>query len=511
MPETAPDPRADAPRADITGGLIAAGMVLPESAPAPTEELMAGRYRIERRLARGGQASVYLAYQVPLNRPVALKVLVPPPESTPQELKAFEERFLLEARTLASLDHPNIVVVHDYGEVGGGRYYIAMEYIEGERFSDVLRSRPLNPLRMLKLVYQVCAALRYAHRRGVIHRDIKNSNVMIRKDENGEERVEVVDFGIVKLRGHDAHITQVGAILGSPHFMAPEQAKGEAINHQADIYSVGVLLYCALVGRYPFNGSNSTAILTAHLTQDVPPFDTVDPTLGLPRELENIVRKCLAKQPFERFADVDALMEALKPYVDGTLPLARPSGDARTGVEDVDDDTDTRADSRGTLAPLSAPANRQMSSTPLMAAVAVIAIIIAAIAVGSRGEEPKAGEAEASALTVTPEGSATPPPAPPPADATSAEAKAPEAPPAVPVAPPPAEVAPVKEPPAKPAAAAKPPPARTPPPKPPAAAKAVEPPKETTATPSSTAAETPKKSTTELGSKTSDLKDPWEN
>lgn len=510
MPETAPDPRADAPRADITGGIIAAGMVLPESAPAPTEELMAGRYRIERRLARGGQASVYLAYQVPLNRPVALKVLVPPPESTPQELKAFEERFLLEARTLASLDHPNIVVVHDYGEVGGGRYYIAMEYIEGERFSDVLRSRPLNPLRMLKLVYQVCAALRYAHRRGVIHRDIKNSNVMIRKDENGEERVKVVDFGIVKLMEHDAHITQVGAILGSPHFMAPEQAKGEAINHQADIYSVGVLLYCALVGRYPFNGSNSTAILTAHLTQDVPPFDTVDPTLGLPRELENIVRKCLAKQPFERFADVDALMEALKPYVDGTLPLARSQGDARGGVEDVDDDTDTRADSRGTLAPLSAPANSRMSSTPLMAAVAVIAIIIAAIAVGSRGDEPVPGEAGASALTVTPEGSPTPPPVPP-AEVAPVEAVAAEPSPAKVETPPPAEVAPVKEPPTKPAAAAKPPPARTPPAKPPAAAKTAEPPKETTATPASTPPETPKKSTTDLGSKTSDLKDPWEN
>jgi serine/threonine-protein kinase len=363
----------------------------------PTDELLAGRYRIERRLARGGQASVYLAYQEPLNRPVALKVLVPPPESSDQELRAFEERFLLEAKTLAALDHPNIVVVHDYGEVGGGRFYIAMEYVDGKRFSEILRERPLDPLRSLKLLYQVCAALRYAHRRGVIHRDVKNSNVMVRVDDNGEERVKVVDFGIVKLMEHDPGITQVGAILGSPHFMAPEQAKGMEIDHRADIYSVGVLLFCGLVGRYPFNGPNSTAILTAHITQDVPTFDTIDPNLNLPRGLEGIVRKCLSKDPVDRYADVDALMDALKPYVDGTLPLQRHNEVSLPGdIGEEELPAPVTTDRAATVGVTTAASNRLM---PVVVGLAVLVVLLI-VAVFARGDGGR-GAAPASLEPVT--------------------------------------------------------------------------------------------------------------
>ena len=146
------------------------------------------------------RASVYRARQEPLNRPVALKLLSPPSlEATEEEREAFEQRFLLEARTLAGLDHPNIVTIFDYGETDDGRYYLAMEYISGGRFLDLLKRGHMEPGRAVNLCIQVAQALRYAHKRGVVHRDVKNSNVLVRQLDNGEEQAKVVDFGLVKL------------------------------------------------------------------------------------------------------------------------------------------------------------------------------------------------------------------------------------------------------------------------------------------------------------------------
>lgn len=276
--------------------------------------LVAGRYRIERRLARGGQASVYLAHQEPLGRMVALKVLAPPMDIDAEERERFQQRFLLEAKTLASLDHPHIVTVYDYGQTDAGDLYIAMEYVDGVRFNDLLRHGRLDVDRALALVRQVCSALQYAHNRGVIHRDIKNSNVLVKRGPAGKELVKVVDFGIVKLRNQKVDLTQVGIILGSPHFMAPEQAQGKDVDHRVDVYAVGVLLYCALAGRYPFNGSHSTAILTAHLTRDPPTFAEVAPDLQLPPGLEELVRTCLAKKPSERFPDMASIVTQIDTY-----------------------------------------------------------------------------------------------------------------------------------------------------------------------------------------------------
>ena len=280
--------------------------------PEVTEgRLVAGRYRIVRRLARGGQAAVYLARQLPLNRQVALKFLTRPGGEEGED-DSFEERFLQEARTLAALDHPNIVTVFDYGETADGQFFIAMEYVDGLRFNDVLKDGALPPRRALELVLQVCEALRFAHSRGVVHRDIKNSNVLVRRTEDGREQVKVVDFGIAKMAAErDVGLTQAGVILGSPHFMAPEQARGSGVDQRADIYAVGVLIYCALAGRYPFTGPHSTAILTAHLTQDPPRFSEVVPELHLPDSLERIIRRCLKKTPEARYADMDALIAEL--------------------------------------------------------------------------------------------------------------------------------------------------------------------------------------------------------
>ena len=276
--------------------------------------LIAGRYRIERRIARGGQASVYLAHQEPLGRMIALKVLATPTDISAAERDRFQQRFLLEAKTLASLDHPHIVTVYDYGQTDAGDLYIAMEYVDGVRFNDLLRHGRLEVDRALGLVRQVCSALQYAHNRGVIHRDIKNSNVLVKRDAAGREMVKVVDFGIVKLRHEKIDLTQVGIILGSPHFMAPEQAQGKDVDHRVDIYAVGVLMYCALAGRYPFNGSHSTAILTAHLTREPPTFSEVAPDLRLPAGLEQLVRRCLAKPPEDRFPDMASIITRIDTY-----------------------------------------------------------------------------------------------------------------------------------------------------------------------------------------------------
>ena len=281
----------------------------------PAGTMVGGKFRIERRIARGGQASVYLAHQEPLNRPVALKLLTPPnQEATLEEREAFEQRFLLEARTLAGLDHPNIVTIFDYGETDDGRYYLAMEYIAGGRFFDLLKQGRLDAGRAVGLVTQVAQALRFAHKRGVVHRDVKNSNVLVRTLDNGEEQAKVVDFGLVKLSRMDTGLTQTGMILGSPHFMAPEQATGQAVDHRADIYATGVLLYCGLTAKYPFDGPHATAIITAHVTRDVPSFASVAPEALIPEGLEHIVRRCLEKKPGRRYPSMDALIADLMPY-----------------------------------------------------------------------------------------------------------------------------------------------------------------------------------------------------
>lgn len=281
----------------------------------PTGTVIAGRYQVERLIARGGMAAVYLARQLRLNRQVAIKILSPP--TGEEDAEIFEERFRLEAETLAGLSHANIVVLHDYGELDDGQVFLAMEYIDGPRLTDVLKDGPLPWERTLNLVGQVVRALRYAHRQGVVHRDLKPSNLLIRTDDDGAERVKVVDFGLVKLTEGDQSITRAGLILGSPHCMSPEQVKGKDIDHRTDIYAIGVLLFRCLTGTYPFHGNTSTATMIEHLHAETPTFFSVKPDLEVPDGLEETVRRCLRKNPDERFADASELFEALRAAAGG--------------------------------------------------------------------------------------------------------------------------------------------------------------------------------------------------
>ena len=310
--------------------------------PERRPRIIAGRYERGSLIARGGMASVYKARHLKLNRVVALKVLTPPPDA--DEAHAFEERFQREGETLAQLDHPNIVTLYDFDQVPEtGDFYLAMEYIDGPRFSDLVKDGPLEHRRAVTLILQVCRGLRYAHRRGVVHRDLKPSNLLIRTLDDGTEQVKVVDFGLVKLQKDDQSITRTGLILGSPHCMSPEQVRGQPVDHRADIYAIGVLLFRTLTGRYPFHGANSAATMIAHLNTPIPDFDSVVPDHDIPPALEDVVRKCLAKTPEDRFADAQALMDALATSVGLSTDAFRSMSVSAPGLPAAHSDDTTAA------------------------------------------------------------------------------------------------------------------------------------------------------------------------
>lgn len=285
--------------------------------------LVAERFLIERRIARGGQACVYLAQQLQLDRKVALKVLSSPPTASLQEQRQFQQRFLKEARTLASLNHPNIVTVFDYGHSEDGTCFIAMEYIEGTPANKVVNG-PMEPERARRIICQVVNALQFAHAHGVIHRDIKSSNVLVSADGRGGDVVKVVDFGIAKLTTDDTNITIAGTILGSPHFMSPEQIYGRTVDYRADIYAVGVLFYYLLAGKYPFSSTTSHMLMNDHLHTQAPQIRERSPQAEVPGDVEAVVMRCLQKEPNDRYGSAHELLLALEELNVETLSMVAP-------------------------------------------------------------------------------------------------------------------------------------------------------------------------------------------
>ncbi|MCB9682043.1 MAG: serine/threonine protein kinase [Alphaproteobacteria bacterium] len=279
-----------------------------DAAPGRGGRLVADRYAVRYTIARGGMGEVVLAQHVDLERFVALKILAPPRHSGSLD---FEDRFRREARTLASFDHPHIVTLYDFGVLDDGRAFLAMEYIDGPRLTDLLRDGPMHPLRVGTLICQVGRALRYAHKRGVIHRDLKPSNILVRKTDNGEPHVKLVDFGIAKVERDPEHDTGHGVLLGSPHYMAPEQIDGIGVDPRTDVYAVGVLMFRMLTGTYPFHGPTTMSVLMAHLDAPVPAFADAAPHVQVPADVEAVVRRCLAKRQDDRYANMDAMMADL--------------------------------------------------------------------------------------------------------------------------------------------------------------------------------------------------------
>src|SRR5881628_318676 len=258
------------------------------------QELLAGRYSIERELGRGGMGIVLLARDVALDRPVAIKLLPPHLATRPAE----RERFLQEARTAAGLAHPNIVPIH-LVEARGELVFFVMGFVDGETLRDrVERAGPLPPRLAMKLLQEVAWALGYAHQRGVIHRDVKPDNILI---ERATERALVTDFGIAL--GKWAAESPGGPVVGTARYMSPEQACGEPVDARSDLYSLGATFFYALTGRAPFEGSTLPAILAKHVSEPAPLVQAIRPEV--PAKLAAVIDRCLRKAPAERFQTGD--------------------------------------------------------------------------------------------------------------------------------------------------------------------------------------------------------------
>ena len=279
---------------------------------AMLQAAVAGRYTVENEIGRGGMGIVYRARDLALERPVAIKLL-PPDLAAHDELR---ERFLREARTAAGLAHPHIVPIH-LVEAHDDVVFFVMSFVDGETLSSrVRRVGALPPLEVARVIQQVARALGYAHRRGVVHRDVKPDNILI---EHGTARTFVTDFGIAR-RSDAAALTREGVVLGTAQFMSPEQAAGEAIDGRSDIYALGVVAYFALTGRPPFDAPTMQATLAMHLTQAPQPIATL--RADLPRQLIDAVDRCLAKDAADRFQTADELVVALDTLVTPTADIA---------------------------------------------------------------------------------------------------------------------------------------------------------------------------------------------
>jgi len=263
---------------------------------------LAGQYAVEREIGRGGMGIVYLARDLKLDRPVAIKTLPAHLAGSPD----VRERFLREARTAAHLTHPSIVPIHRADEIDGQVFFV-MGYVDGESLAQRIQTAGRPPFaETIGQLRDVALALGYAHARGVVHRDVKAENILI---ERGTGRAVVTDFGIARL-AESKQLTATGQVLGTVHYMSPEQVSGDAIDGRSDVYALGVVAFLALSGRFPFDSETPSAILVAHVTRPAPRLADVAP--DVPLSIATIVDRCLAKSPNDRYESSGALAEALE-------------------------------------------------------------------------------------------------------------------------------------------------------------------------------------------------------
>jgi len=329
------------------------------------EQLIGGRYRVVRKLGGGGMADVYLCEDLTLGRHVAVKVLLQRYLDDP----AFVERFRREAKAAAGLNQQNLVSIYDWGEVDG-TYYIVMEYVEGETLKDLIRRRGrLSGNEAVAVGMQLLAAVEFAHRSGIVHRDIKPQNVMIDRDGT----IKVMDFGIA--RAGDSGMTEAGSILGTAQYLAPEQAKGYQVDERSDLYSVGVVLYEMLTGTVPFKGDSAVTVALKHVNEV--PAEPAELVPGMPYALNQIVLKAMAKDPAYRYQTAAEFARDLRAAREGgpVQAAAFDAGGERTRVMSA-------ATAAGTTSVLDQPLTprRKRSRWPMILVI-VLLLVIAAVAV----------------------------------------------------------------------------------------------------------------------------------
>jgi len=306
--------------------------------------LFDGRYRILRRLGSGGMANVYLAEDEELGRRVAIKILNDRHASD----DSFVERFRREAKNAAGLSHPNIVSIYDRGEAEG-TYYIAMEYLEGRSLKDrIVAEGPLPIPAAIEATRQILRALGFAHRGGIVHRDVKPHNVLLAQD-SAERRYKVTDFGISRTSA--SQMTEAGSIVGTAQYLSPEQARGAPVDQRSDIYSVGIVLYELLTGQLPFTGETPLEIAMKHLSEIPKPPSSLRPEIS--PDLDMVVLRALAKDPDERFDSAEDMDAELARVASGSAVTAE-TADAATAVlagEGIAESAPTMISRRPVVAP----------------------------------------------------------------------------------------------------------------------------------------------------------------
>ena len=331
------------------------------------------KYQVIRRVGEGGMGLVYEAMHTFIEKQVAIKVLRDDFSKRPEVV----ERFRQEAKSASRIGHANIVDISDFGETPQGASYFVMEYLAGEDLANVLaRETTVGPGRAVNILQQCCRALGAAHSKGIVHRDMKPENIFLTQREGSPDFVKIVDFGIAKMSDIETEgapgrkLTKTGMIFGTPEYMSPEQAAGKSLDHRVDVYALGVILYELLTGRVPFVGDSFMGILTQHMFEDAPPLRETNPHADCSPELEMVVFKALAKDPSQRYQDMDELHEALTEALQGRVSAATlvgfggPAGDAASGPRQV-----RALDTGGEF-----PARRSSNRGVIAAAVAVLAI-----------------------------------------------------------------------------------------------------------------------------------------
>ena len=286
-------------------------------------KVISGRYLIQQLLGEGGMGSVYLAEHTHMKKRVAIKLLHPEMSDNAEVSARFER----EAMAAAHIEHPNVAGATDFGKTEDGAFFLVLEYVEGTSLRDVVAEGPISPQRALRITRQIALALERAHEAGIVHRDLKPENVMLVKKDNEPDFVKVLDFGIAKVLegaasasaeiakrngGVAQALTRMGTILGTPEYMAPEQALGEPVTPAADLYGVGVMLYEMLTGKHPFDPPDRMAMLSFHIVAPVPLMQDRAPGVEVPATVEAVVRCLLEKDSKKRYANARALIEAIE-------------------------------------------------------------------------------------------------------------------------------------------------------------------------------------------------------
>jgi len=357
--------------ADVSGGDGPTSTSSVDLVRERLQRIIEGEYRIERLLGKGGMGQVFLAHDLTLEREVAIKVLPPDVSQDDQVVRRFQQ----EAKTAAKLDHPNIIPIYRVESEGGLNYFV-MKYISGTSLEDLLdKKEPLPVPEIQRILWEAACALGHAHQRGVVHRDVKPANIMF--DHDG--RVMLTDFGISKALQAATGLTATGMIIGTPHYMAPEQGKGAAVDGRADQYSLGVVGYRMITAELPFSGDSVHTIIYKHIYEEPPLASTKRP--GIPGALTVAISRALAKEPDQRFPTMEEFATAVWPEQPvaapaksrgAARPRSRATADAPTEITGAPTTPISSAKSRKP-----APPARRRSWAP-----AVIGLVVVAAGVG---------------------------------------------------------------------------------------------------------------------------------